>query len=283
MGRKLFSLDTSSVRSQISHNSILITPKIDGIRIMDLYIFDQFGQRIDVIDVPIAITKSTVFNYDIVSSSDIWIDIDHPSIQFLDPDELISVSIAVTNFLEYAKIEFDETTMSFHKNLVCGYSIENAGDSFINMNLGIRVYDRYNNLMSTDSVDIGLNDDNFVLKKQIGGTKVDLQTEPEETSIRVLISGEYTDEFTVSGKTINIDIPDGVPCYVLYQPKYIQEGSFTKVSETMSINSNNEIRLDINNGSIIKYRATVEIVNTNISNTNSTPVIKNIAIIASSR
>jgi hypothetical protein len=198
-------------------------------------------------------------------------------------DDIISVSLSTTNFTEYAKIEFDEAEMSFHKYVSCGYVIENQGDSFVNLSLGLRVYDRFENLISTDTVYIGLNDDNVVLKKQTGGTSVVLQLEPKIDTLLVLISGEQTTEFTVENKTVHVDIPDGVTCYVLYQPLYISQQGFVKISETVSINSNNEIRFEIDNGSILKYKAEVEIVNTDISNIYSTPVIKNIAIIASDK
>lgn len=282
MINKLFRLDFNQGHA-IAHNAISLIPKIDGIVILDLYTFGNNGERIDLINSSISINKPTIIKYDLLVSSSVFIDVSNIYAEDLEISDMISVAVSTTNNNDFGTVVYKETKMSFHEYLSVKYSIENSQDSFINLKLGLKCYDRFGNLQSVDTVILGLNDDNFLIKKQTGGQSITLDYEPLLSSVSVIINGQYTKEFTINGNDVIIDIPDQVDCYVIYQPAYIQTGEFVKISENISINANNEIKFLYTYSDYIQYIAELEIVNTNISNSNSSPVIKNISLITSDR
>lgn len=282
MIRKLFNINFNQ-GGAIAHSAISIVPKIDDIAILDIYVLGNSGERINLIKSSIKVDKPILIKYDLIVSSSIFIDISNKYIEDLSIGDILNITVSTNNNTTYGSVIFDETKVMFHQFMSVKYSIDNAEDSFVNLKLGLKCYDRFNNLQHTDTVVLGLNEDNFVIKKQVGGNSVLLDYEPIPESVGVIINGSYTKEYTIDGKSIIIDVPDNTECYIIYQPYYIKTGQFVDLTDNLEINSNNEIKFKLKSSDYILYTAELEVVNTNLSNSNSSPIIKNISIITSDR
>lgn len=283
MIHKLSELKLGTNGGTMSHNSIFISPKIDGITILDLYMFDQLGERVNLISNPVVLNKPVSSRYDISIASSVYIDVAHQFAEDLDIKDMVNLHVSMASTSKYASISFDKVEMSFHKYISIRHTIENAEDSFINASIGLRGFDRYGNLQFNDNIKIGLSDDNVMVKHAAEGSSIRLDHKPLEDSVYVLIGGNRVNEFSIDGNIINIDIPHGEDCYVIYKPFFIGSGSFSSVSSNIMINSSNEIEILNKYCDKLEFSPFIEIFNTNVTYTNSTPVIKNISIVASER
>jgi hypothetical protein len=279
INRNIFSI---GFNSSLPHNTILIKPKVD-IKVVSIFTINVDAKRIELLSKPIEIDSSTSIRYESIFSGKIWIEVEGTYVNELTLDDLMIVEVSLAKYFTRGEYLSNENKVSFHKYISPIWEIDNIKDVLIDADLGIRVLDRYNNVIYNETIPISLNDDGYLVEYARNGSFVYLPVEPIPESIEILMEGDYTKEFELDNQKVIIDIPNDTDCYIIYKPKYIETGAFTKVSENVSINSNGEIKLREDNCDTILFTYTVKVYNTDLTSTNHTPIIKSLGIVSSSK
>lgn len=277
MNRKTYVLELN--RSS-AHNTILLTPKSE-IKVVFVKTVSVAGDEVIILSTPETLDSPTSIRYDSTVSSRVWIEIEGTYVNELTLDDLLDIDISLANYSAFGEYVSEKGRVSFHKYISVAYDINNIKDVFVQAELGIEVLDKYNAIVYSESIPISLNDDYKMVSMATNGNTIKLDVEPSE--VEVIVEGDYIDEFTVDGKFVTVDIPKDTNCYAVYKPFYIGEGSFKNLSENVSINSNNEIRLRDDNCEYILYTIKLKFYNTDVTSINHTPVLKSLALIATSK
>ncbi len=278
--RKIFTLTLGRLTP---HDTVLIKPTGSDLSIVSMYTTDGEGGSTQLLERPITIESATSVRYETLVSSTIWIEIEGPYINELSIDDVAEVEVSIAEYQTYGECIFSDARMVFHKYISLSHRIDDIKDSYIQATLGVRTLDRYDNIIYSEDIEIGLNEDHKMITHANTGNHISLPHVPIADSIEVIVEGSSTDEYTVEGNIIYIDIPDGFSCYAIYTPEYLANGVFTKLNENISINSNNEIELRDDQCSTIMYSLKLKIYNTDITSANHTPIIRSLAVVASDK
>lgn len=275
--RKIFS---ASLQKASQHNNIALTPKQPGLRLISIKTTDEFGKKIELTTRAVDLYSPFSIQYDTVISKMLWIELEHEFINDFDLNELLEVSISRDTYNSYSYFKADPQEINFHKYLFLDYDIKHAADVYIKATLSLEVVDKYQKQIYGTKVSIGLNDDGYLVNRG-KGPFVDLDTEPLLSSIKVMIGPDQTSEFSLEGRRMSVDIPEGFECLVLYKPAHIEAGHFTPIDRNVSINANNELLLNERYADSIRYVLEVEMFNLNLTQTQATPVINSITVLSS--
>lgn len=277
MIKKQFTLEFNK---ESMHNSILLTKKVSSsIVVNSIYILDRDGSRIELIDKPIHPNNNTSIQYKSISSNYIIIEVEHPLGDSLDLNDLLHLNVRQSQYGSHGIFRSKDHKINFGKFINIVSDIENFHDSYINMTLNLRVYNRFDDLIENGQVLIGLGEDGDIAK--IIKTDDDLYLDAIEDSIKVYVNGNSTAEFSYKNGKLLFSIPNGAEVLVIYRPEYMNSIGYTKLHNNISANYNREILIENEAGSYILYNVELEIVNPSISSYNSTPIIKNISVISS--
>lgn len=267
---------------KITHNSIIFEPKTSGIILRSVRAITKDFGEVFLFNESQAINDRTSIRYETIVSSSIFIEVSHDFANELDLEKLLNIRVGLDNFKTSGSIEVTPGKLSFNKFLTLAYTVDNMKDSYMQATLGCSIADKYENTLYNFSLPISMSDDNYLIYRLKGGEKEHiLPINPRESTIRILIDNLDIDEYEVSDNKIFVDIPKGVNAFVIYQPFYVENGGFTSINEDVKINSNNEIQLRDEYCETIYYNLAVDIVNTDITNTNHTPILKRLALISS--
>jgi hypothetical protein len=278
--RKVFTLALDRITP---HNTALLKPVGSEVRIISMHTIDGDGRTIDLLSSPINIESPTSVRYGTIISSTLWVEIESAYINELSIDDVLDVHVSMAEYSTAGAVTFPEAKMVFHEYLSLSYLIENVKDVYAQAILGIRTLDKYENIIYSEDIALGLNDDGKMVAHATTGHSVTLPYIPMDGSVEVIAEGDRTKEFTVSGNTVSIDVPDGSDCYIVYKPDYISDGVFSEVSGNVSINSSNEIKLRDDQCDTIIYTLSIKIFNTDLTSTNHTPIIKSLAVVSSNK
>lgn len=276
MNRKTFAL---SLDRGLAHNTISLNPKTD-LKVTHIKTSLPDGSEMVILDNPIEIEEPTSIRYASVVSSRIFIEIESHYVDELTIDDLLTAEISLAKYDTLGEYSSEEGRLSFHKYLSVVSDIKNVKDTFFKAELGIKALDRYDNIVYSDIIPVSLNEDGWMVEyrnRPEPGNIIELPVAPSE--VKVLIGGEYTDEFTVLENKVTFDIPAHTDTYILYRPFYADNGTFSKVTENISINSNGEVMLRDDKCQSILYTLNLSIYNTDISSSNHTPIIKSLAVV----
>ncbi len=279
LNRNVFTVNFNSV---LPHNTLLIKPKIDT-KIVSIYTINTDAERIELLVNPIEIDSNTSIRYETIFSGKIWIEVEGTYVDELSIDDILIAEVSLAKYFTMGRYRSEEGQISFHKYISPIWEIDNVKDVLVDGELGIRTLDRYKNVIYDDTIPISLNDDGYLVEYANNGTEVPLPIEPLMESVKVLVEGNYTDEFEVIGNKIILDIPNNTDCYIIYKPIFLDSGSFMEISENVWINSNGEIKLREDNCDTILFTYTVKLYNTDLTSTNHTPIIKSLGIVSSSK
>jgi hypothetical protein len=276
--RKEFKLHLDRIRP---HNTVLLKPKHDNVKIVSISTTDDDGRPLSLLDEAIEINSNTSIRYDVITSSVLWIEIEDVYVSELSVDDFLSIEVSLAEYATHGVASFPEGRMAFHKYISLAHSIENVKDAYVQAKLGLRTLDRFGNIVYSEQVSLGLNDDREMVAFATEGPMVELPIRPNPDSIKVIVEGNYSKEFTVEDNRVYIDIPKDVSCYIIYKPFYISNGTFTQLSNNLSINSNNEIELRDDGCSTIVYTLELSVFNTGLTLINHTPIIKSLILVSS--
>lgn len=265
-----------------SHNNVIITPIVDGIILRSVRVITIEDGELFIYNEAHALDTAISIKYPTITTSSIFIEITHDFADELELERLVEVSLTLNDYKFSGSYAAKEGRLSFNKYVSLISEIENEKDSYIQANLGCIVADKYDNTLYRFNALVGLSNDNFLVKKvdSYNGI-IELPYQPKENSVRVIVEGDDINEFTIDDTNIVVDIPKGSESYIIYQPFFIDIGGFSKISDVMMINSSNEILLKDEYCETIYYNLSIEVYNTDISNSNHSPIIKSLAIITS--
>lgn len=276
--RKVFTLTLDRITP---HNTALLKPVGSDVKIVAMYTTSSNGETVQLLDKPIEIETFASVRYPTVVSSTLWVEIEGRYINELSMNDVLGVQVSMAEYKTLGSASFPDARMVFHKYLSLAYAVEDVKDVYIQATLGVRTLDKYDNIIYSEDIELGLNADNKMVAYATTGSKVVLQYMPSENSVEVIMEGDRTHEFTVTGRDVNIDIPEGASCYVIYRPSYLDNGVFTQITDNVSMNSNNEIELRDDQCSTLIYALSLRVFNTDLTSTNHTPIIKSLAVVSS--
>lgn len=277
--RRVFKISLSRIRP---HNTVLMLPKGQDVKVVSITSVSE-GATAQLLPSPMTISTPTSVRYDVVSSSSVWIEVEGFHLEDLLLADIMEVSVSLANYAPYGEALFRDQSLSFHEYLAVKYRVEDVKDSFISAVLGIRAIDKYENTVYNEDIHLSLNEDGEMVEYATGVTSVVLPISPEPNSLRVIMGGDQTSEFSLADKVVTVDVPKGVDCYIIYKPFYASSGLYVPLSNNVSINSSGEIRLRDDYCSVINYSIKLRVFNTGITLVNHTPIIKSLALVASDK
>lgn len=279
MAKKTYLLDLGK---RDVHNCIILNPVASiEFNITSIFTTDISGVKTELLQAPITLNRRTAVRYPSVVSSAIGIVVDNHFTSTLDLVDFLTAKVQASDFSEYGKIESAESRLNFGTYLNIVSDIDDMKDAFVNATIGISTYSRFNDHLYSGSLVIGLNDDGEIAHYVKDSSPIVLAHEPIDGSVKIIISGDYTTEFTVSGNIVDFSLPAGETAVVVYKPLYLSSVGFTDITREISANYNREIKLINEKCDYIIYNCMIEVINSSLTLTNHTPVIKSIAIVSS--
>jgi hypothetical protein len=280
MNRKIFLVELDGISP---HNTLFLKPVSADVRVIQIKTIGSDSEEVIILDNPITVEGPSSIRYPAVVSGRVWIEIEGSYVNELALDDLLGAQISMAKYGNIGEIISEDNRLNFHEYLSVAFEVSNVKDAFIQGDLGVRTLDKYDNIVYTESIPISLNDDQVMIAHATSGSYIDLPIKPQESSVKVLVANSYTEEFTLDGSKVIIDIPNDVSCYVLYKPFYVEDGMFSKITDNVSISPNGEIKLRDENCSSIIYNFKLNVYNTDLTSTNHTPIIKSLALISSNQ
>lgn len=280
MNRRIFTLPLPKL---MAHNCLTLTPQSEDIKIISISTYTVDNVKVQLIKEPIALNAIKAIRYNNLVSSSISIEIEHMYVKELDIDDLVFAELGLSEYSHSGKLLTKEMEISANEFIHIMYDIGNIGDSLCKATIFMQGLDRFGNIVFAESVPFSVNDDGHILEYANTSNGVALSYSPIEDSVSVFIDGNQTSEFTIDSNFIAIEIPNNSTAYIKYRPSFLDEGIFVDISNFISINSSWTLKLREKNCVKLKYRIGIETYNMNITSTNSTPVIKRLAVISSSK
>lgn len=265
----------------ISHNYILMKSVEDNLKISSITAIDSNGKELEIISNPINIGRSTAARYPVMITDRIRVTIDHPLADILKLEELVSIEISLNNYETVGRYTSKQTDINFNKNVTLVHDIENMLDSFIKTELHLSTKNNYGNIIYSEVISLSVNDDGWMIEHVIDDHETELPYEPVEDSLYILIDGATVDKFEINSKKVKFSKPNAYDCYIVYKPKFIEQGNLYRLSENIDITPSYDLILRDNYCDKITFSIVIDVFNTSITSINHTPIIKALGLMTS--
>ncbi|RLA68386.1 MAG: hypothetical protein DRQ78_00750 [Epsilonproteobacteria bacterium] len=267
----------------ISHNYAILKSKEDGLKVSSITAIGNDGLEIEILSNPISIGKTVSIRYPVLTSDRVRITIDHPLSEVLRLEDLLSVQLGLDNYRTIGSYISQQEQINFNKNLTVVYDIDNILDAFVKTEIHLSIIDSYDNIIYSSIIPISINDDGWMVEHTTSGTNIELPYEPIEDSLYILIEGSKVDSFEIDGKFIAFSIPEGYDCFIIYKPKFIEEGGFYEFSNDIKLTPSYDIILREDYANKINFSIAIDVYNPDVTSTNHTPIIKSLGIMTSDK
>ncbi len=167
--------------------------------------------------------------------------------------------------------------IDFNSYVIPQVEIDNIGDSIVTTTLGLEAFDKYGNTVYKYFLPIQANDDGYVYERVEKSGQHSLMYTPTGQVYMTIHASEVKVDNT--GNIINVSIPDGYIAYVKYKPAHMNQAVFSKITDEISISSDWQIKLTDYSCAHLEYRYIVHVFNPELTQINSTPIIKRLAIV----
>ncbi|RLA68535.1 MAG: hypothetical protein DRQ78_00165 [Epsilonproteobacteria bacterium] len=267
----------------LSHNYMLLRSIESELRISSITTLAGDGEETEILKNPIDIGTAKSLRYPPIVSDRIRVTIDHPLSDVLTIDQLVKIDVGLDNYETMGTYQSEIEVANFNKNLTVVYDIENTLDALFRLELHISVVDNYENIVYSSIIPISINDDGWMVEHGNSGSGIDLPYEPVEESMYILIDGSSVDNFEVEDKRVKFSMPEGYDCFVVYKPKFIEQGGLYEFSKDVSLTPSYGMVLRDDYCNKVEFSIILNSYNPDITSINHTPIIKSLGIMTSDK
>ena len=261
----------------------MLQSKEENLKVSSITAIGNDGEEIEILSDPVIVGKTISIRYPIITSDRVRVTVDHALSEVLPLEDLLSVQVGLDNYKSIGKYTSEERQINFNKNLTVVYELNDILDAFIKTELFISVIDNYDNIIYSSSIPLSINDDGWMIEHANSGTKIELPYEPVEESLYIMIEGSRVDNFEIDGNFVVFSIPNGYDCFVIYKPKFIEQGGLYEFSDDVKISPSYDIILREDYANKINFSISIDVYNPDITSTNHTPIIKSLGIMTSDK
>lgn len=267
----------------LTHNSLTIKSDKNVIVMSITAIIDD-GSELEIVGSPLEIHGDTSVSYKPISSNRLRVTISHPLSDILKLDELVNISVSLQDYIYSGHYISPVTDIAFGEQASVVHEIENVLDVFLKCTISLKTLDSYGNVIYSNAIPISINQDGFMVSYNDNDTLeyIDLDYEPDQETLYILVGSEKTKEFSVKGKRVIFHKPRGYRAYAVYKPLFATFGSRLKISEDIFITPSYDLILKDSYCSKIKFSLELEMLNPDVTKITHTPVIKSIGLMVSS-
>lgn len=260
---------TFTIRCPQKHNIITIKSNIDDIIITSITTINDDGSSLYISNKKEELVNAISYRYGVSHNPVIFIVIEGDNISGLELETDIEVTVGLAKYIKQGKYTSEVSKIAFNKKIYIHHEIIDEIDSGILCELHLSFLDSKNNTIETCVANVPLNDKRLIVQK----ADEEFLYSPHNVK---LTDGELfidDDLFTYDTKRVQatFDLSDK---YVIYQ----RADTVNQLSQTVSLDENYNVQCS-KQYSYISYAVVIKVLSLDISKLESTPVIKNIAII----
>lgn len=251
------------------HNNIVIEPLISDLMLFSIYIIDNNNTRQNILKSPISLNSKKIFRYDHTVSRNVQLVIGHPTSDSISFGTDIKINTSLQKFTGDGDFSTKNHRAKIGSKLYLYSKISNESTYAIMAELSINIIDMAGNVIDSAVAKIPLNDDRII------ASYADKNFIYPAQDVAVFWNDEKVDKSFFNIKEDGIEIKNASDTVMLYKPNF----SSMDLSQTIKIDKNFNIHIDNPLGAYIDYAVRVKLFNTKIKNTNSTPIINQLALV----
>lgn len=260
---------TFTIRCPQKHNIVTVKSNVEDVIITSITTINDDGSSLYISNRKQELLNSVSYRYAISNNPVIFVVIEGDNVNDLELETDIEVNVGLAKYIKEGKYTSDVATIAFNKTLYVHREIIDEIDSGILCELHLSYLDNNNNVIETCVVAIPLNDKRLIVQK----ANEELIYEP--VNLKMTDGDLFIDDdlFEYSNKKMQADF-DLLDKYVIYQRADLEN----KLSGSVVLDENYNVHCS-KQYSYIEYAVVIKVLSLDISKLESTPVIKNIAII----
>ena len=272
--RRVYSIDLGS---RSLHNTIKFEPLVDNVYIVKVSTIDDSGAQQTIVQDKAKIYGPISIRYTNVIQQYIDVEIEADSKVLTDELRAMQIQVGTTTYKKEGSYTSEQLKIDFNSYIIPSVDIDNIGDSIVTAVLGLEAFDKYGNTVYKYFLPISVSDDGFVYERIEKSGNHKLMYAPTGKAYLTVHSSEV--EIKYSGQNVDVSIPDGYIAYIKYKPIHMNSATFQRITDEISINSDWQIKMADYSCSHLEYRYIVSVFNPELTQINSTPIIKRLAIV----
>lgn len=252
-------------------------PLVDDVYIVSVSTVDENGEHQQIVQNKSKIHGPIQIRYSNVIQQYIYVEIEADANILTDQLRAIQVAVGTTTYKKEGSFTSEPMKIDFNQYIIPSVQIDDIGDQIVTAVLGLEAFDKYGNTVYKYFLPISVSDDGYLYERiETSGHHELMYTPTGQVHLTV-----HTSEVPIDndGKLLNISIPDGHVGYVKYKPKHMDSAVFQKITDEVSISSDWQIKLADYSCSHLEYRYMIHVFNPELTQINSTPIIKRLAIV----
>ena len=272
--RRVYQIDLGS---RSLHNTMKFEPLVDEVYVVKVSTIDDSGQSKAIVANKSRVHGPISIRYPNIISQYVDVEIEADSSVLTDSLRAMQVAVGTTTYKKEGSYTQQPLKIDFNSYVVPQVEIDNIGDSIVTTTLGLEAFDKYGNTVYKYFLPIQANDDGYVYERVEKSGQHSLMYTPTGQVYMTIHASEVKVDNT--GNIINVSIPDGYIAYVKYKPAHMNQAVFSKITDEISISSDWQIKLTDYSCAHLEYRYIVHVFNPELTQINSTPIIKRLAIV----
>lgn len=259
------------------HNTIKFEPLVDEVYVVRVQTVDDSGESKSIIDNKQKIYGPMQIRYSNIISQYIEVEVEADASILTDELRAVQVQVGTTTYKKEGSYTSQSMKIDFNSYIIPQVQISDIGDQIVTTTLGLEAFDKYGNTVYKYFLPISINDDGYVYERVEKSGQHKLMYNPSG-EVRMTIHSSSV-AVKSDGQIVNVSIPDGYVAYLKYKPQHMNSAVFQRITDEVSISSDWQIKLADYSCQHLEYRYMIHVFNPELTQINSTPVIKRLAII----